>query len=92
MSKASIENDGLEAEGHGQRMIHPLPCLFTTASLLSGFYAIISAINGNFFNAAVAIIVAGIAGLSLGPGAVWPLWLAGRFSIRSHNCSEAGAF
>ncbi len=60
MSKASIENDGLEAEGHGQRMIHPLPCLFTTASLLSGFYAIISAINGNFFNAAVAIIVAGI--------------------------------
>jgi len=45
---------------NGQRMIHPLPCLFTTASLLSGFYAIISAINGNFFNAAVAIIVAGI--------------------------------
>ncbi len=45
---------------HGQRMIHPLPCLFTTASLLSGFYAIISAINGNFFHAAVAIIVAGV--------------------------------
>lgn len=43
-----------------QRMIHPLPCLFTTASLLSGFYAIVSSINGNFFNAAVAIIVAGI--------------------------------
>lgn len=42
------------------RMIYPLPCLFTTASLLSGFYAIISAINGNFFNAAVAIIIAGI--------------------------------
>lgn len=46
--------------GHGQRMIHPLPCLFTTASLLSGFYAIISSINGNFLNAAIAIIVAGI--------------------------------
>ena len=42
------------------KMIYPLPCLFTTASLLSGFYAIISAINGNFFNAAVAIIIAGI--------------------------------
>ncbi len=42
------------------RMIYPLPCLFTTASLLSGFYSIISAINGNFFHAAVAIIVAGI--------------------------------
>lgn len=42
------------------KMIYPLPCLFTTASLLSGFYAIISAINGNFLNAAVAIIIAGI--------------------------------
>ena len=53
-------NDMNEQGGQGQRMIHPLPCLFTTASLLSGFYAIISAINGNFLNAAVAIIVAGI--------------------------------
>ena len=42
------------------RMIYPLPCLFTTASLLSGFYAIISAINGNFLNSAIAIIIAGI--------------------------------
>jgi len=42
------------------RMIYPLPCLFTTASLLSGFYSIVSAINGNFFHAAIAIIVAGI--------------------------------
>ena len=60
MNKINSEKDGNEAVGHGQRMIHPLPCLFTTASLLSGFYAIISAINGNFFHAAVAIIVAGI--------------------------------
>jgi len=50
----------MQQGGHGQRMIHPLPCLFTTASLLSGFYAIISSINGNFFNAAVAILVAAI--------------------------------
>jgi CDP-diacylglycerol--serine O-phosphatidyltransferase len=54
------QNNSTIQEGHGQRMIHPLPCLFTTASLLSGFYAIISAINGNFLHAAVAIIVAGI--------------------------------
>lgn len=54
-------NKSIDEQGrHGQRMIHPLPCLFTTASLLSGFYAIISSINGNFFNAAVAIIVAGV--------------------------------
>ncbi len=60
MSCINQNNSDSEQGGHGQRMIHPLPCLFTTASLLSGFYAIISAINGNFFNAAVAIIVAGI--------------------------------
>jgi CDP-diacylglycerol--serine O-phosphatidyltransferase len=60
MSKTNQKHDENEVGIHGQRMIHPLPCLFTTASLLSGFYAIISAINGNFFNAAVAIIVAGI--------------------------------
>lgn len=60
MSRIHYDKDGTEAGGQGQRMIHPLPCLFTTASLLSGFYAIISAINGNFFHAAVAIIVAGV--------------------------------
>jgi len=60
MNNINLDDTGNEESGHGQRMIHPLPCLFTTASLLSGFYAIISAINGNFFHAAVAIIVAGI--------------------------------
>jgi CDP-diacylglycerol--serine O-phosphatidyltransferase len=60
MGNANKDNDRYEVDVHSQRMIHPLPCLFTTASLLSGFYAIISAINGNFFNSAVAIIVAGI--------------------------------
>ena len=54
----NIDDCGVDVPS--KRMIHPLPCLFTTANLLSGFYAIISAINGNFFHAAVAIIVAGI--------------------------------
>lgn len=40
--------------------IYPLPCLITTAALFSGFYAIVSAINGLYFNSAVAIIVAGV--------------------------------
>ena len=60
MSSINPKNSINEQGAHGKRMIHPLPCLFTTASLLSGFYAIISAINGNFLHAAVAIIVAGI--------------------------------
>lgn len=37
-----------------------LPSVITTASLFSGFYAIISAINGEFFYSAVAIVVSGI--------------------------------
>lgn len=38
---------------------YPLPCLLTCTSLLSGFYSIIASINGSFFIAAVAILVAG---------------------------------
>ncbi len=37
-----------------------LPSLLTTFSLFSGFYAIISAINGSFFNSAVAILIAAV--------------------------------
>lgn len=39
---------------------HPLPCLLTCCSLFSGFYAIISAFNGHFFAAAVAILIAAV--------------------------------
>ncbi|MGV1098796.1 CDP-diacylglycerol--serine O-phosphatidyltransferase [Thiovibrio sp. JS02] len=37
-----------------------LPSILTTASLFSGFYAIVSAINGQYLHAAVAIIVSGV--------------------------------
>ena len=40
--------------------IYILPNLFTTASLFSGFYAIISAINSEFMAAAVAIVISGL--------------------------------
>ena len=40
--------------------ISMLPSVITTASLFSGFYAIVAAINGDFFHAAVAIIVSGV--------------------------------
>lgn len=39
---------------------YPLPCLLTCCSLFSGFYSIVSAINGNYFAAAVAILVAAV--------------------------------
>ena len=38
--------------------IYLLPNLFTTAALFSGFYAIVSAMDGNFTHAAVAIFIA----------------------------------
>ncbi|HEB49391.1 MAG TPA: CDP-diacylglycerol--serine O-phosphatidyltransferase [Desulfobulbus sp.] len=39
---------------------YPLPCMLTCASLFSGFYSIVAAINSHFFAAAVAILVAAV--------------------------------
>ncbi|THB79815.1 MAG: CDP-diacylglycerol--serine O-phosphatidyltransferase [Desulfobulbaceae bacterium] len=39
---------------------HPLPCMFTIASLFCGFYSILSAFKGNFQTAAYAILIAAI--------------------------------
>lgn len=43
-----------------RRGVFLLPNLLTTGALFSGFYAIIAGMNGDFVNAAVAIIVAGV--------------------------------
>lgn len=40
--------------------VYLLPNLITTAALFAGFYAIVAAMNGNFENAAIAIVVAGV--------------------------------
>ena len=39
---------------------HPLPCMFTIASLFCGFYSMIAAIKGNFVVAANSILIAAI--------------------------------
>lgn len=44
----------------GKGRISLLPSFLTTISLFSGFYAIVASIEGQFFHAAVAILVAGI--------------------------------
>ncbi len=49
--------DPLKPKSRLGRGIYLLPNLFTTASLFSGFYAIVAAMNGDFDNAAVAIFV-----------------------------------
>lgn len=40
--------------------VYLLPNLFTTGALFGGFYGIIASVNGQFANAAIAILVAGI--------------------------------
>ena len=43
-----------------KRGIFLLPNLFTSLNLFCGFYAVIASIDGNFFAAAVSIIIAGV--------------------------------
>lgn len=43
---------------HRRRGVYLLPNLFTTGVLFSGFFAIVSAINGEFITAAIAVFVA----------------------------------
>jgi len=50
----------LNKKGRLRRGIYVLPNLFTTMNLFCGFYAVIAAFDGNFVQAAIAIIVAGI--------------------------------
>lgn len=49
---------------HGRQVRHKgvylLPNLFTTGALFAGFYAIVAAMNGQFENAAIGIVVAGV--------------------------------
>ena len=44
-------------KGSGKRGIYILPNLFTSASLFSGFFAIIAAIQGRYETAAIAILI-----------------------------------
>jgi CDP-diacylglycerol--serine O-phosphatidyltransferase len=57
-----MENDNQQSE-HKQAprgTVYVLPNLITTFSLFSGFYAIVSSINGKFTHAAIAILVAAV--------------------------------
>jgi CDP-diacylglycerol--serine O-phosphatidyltransferase len=63
-----------------RRGIYLLPNLFTTASLFSGFYAIVQAMNGHFETAAIAIFVAMVLD-----------GLDGRIARLTHTQSEFGA-
>jgi len=55
--KSETESSADKPKSRMGKGIYLLPNLFTTASLFSGFYAIVAAMNGNFENAAIAIFV-----------------------------------
>jgi CDP-diacylglycerol--serine O-phosphatidyltransferase len=76
-------DDALRARGLGalrRRGIYLLPNLFTTASLFSGFYAIVQAMNNHFELAAIAIFVSMVLD-----------GLDGRIARLTHTQSEFGA-
>ncbi|QEI11340.1 CDP-diacylglycerol--serine O-phosphatidyltransferase [Cellvibrio japonicus] len=50
-----VSEDGKKVRHRG---VYLLPNLFTTGALFCGFYAIVSAMNGNFVQAAIAIFLA----------------------------------
>src|SRR5690554_7138307 len=52
-----VEEELVEGAKVRRKGIYLLPNALTTASLFSGFYAIVSAANGVFDNAAIAIFV-----------------------------------
>jgi len=58
---------------------YPLPCMLTCTSLFSGFYSIVASINGNFYVAAIAILVAAVFD-----------GLDGRVARMTHSTSEFG--
>ncbi len=58
--KSSSETTKAQKKTVPSAKVYLLPSLFTTASLFSGFFAIVSAVNSNFFHAAIAIIIASI--------------------------------
>ena len=50
--------DNKNAESLPSRGIYLLPNLLTTAGLFSGFYAVVSSMNGHYISAAIAIFIA----------------------------------
>ncbi len=59
------------ADGHPRRGFYILPNLFTTAGLFAGFFAIVSAMNGNFDHAPLAVFIAMVMDVLDGRVARW---------------------
>ena len=85
------KQSGDSADKTSRRSIYLLPNLLTSASLFSGFYAIIAAIKGNYQAAAVAILIAGILDGLDGRVARWTRTTS-RFGMEYDSLSDLVAF
>jgi CDP-diacylglycerol--serine O-phosphatidyltransferase len=85
------KQSGDSADKTSRRSIYILPNLLTSASLFSGFYAIIAAIKGNYQAAAVAILIAGILDGLDGRVARWTRTTS-RFGMEYDSLSDLVAF
>ncbi len=85
------KQSGDSADKTSRRSIYLLPNLLTSASLFSGFYAIIASIKGNYQAAAVAILIAGILDGLDGRVARWTRTTS-RFGMEYDSLSDLVAF
>lgn len=85
------KQSGDSTDKTSRRSIYLLPNLLTSASLFSGFYAIIAAIKGNYQAAAVAILIAGILDGLDGRVARWTRTTS-RFGMEYDSLSDLVAF
>ena len=85
------KQSGDSADKTSRRSIYLLPNLLTSASLFSGFYAIIAAIKGNYQTAAVAILISGILDGLDGRVARWTRTTS-RFGMEYDSLSDLVAF
>ncbi|MCD4755737.1 MAG: CDP-diacylglycerol--serine O-phosphatidyltransferase [Deltaproteobacteria bacterium] len=85
------KQSGDSADKTARRSIYLLPNLLTSASLFSGFYAIIAAIKGNYQAAAVAILISFVLDGLDGRVARWTRTTS-RFGMEYDSLSDLVAF
>ncbi len=85
------KQSGDSADKTSRRSIYLLPNLLTSASLFSGFYAIIAAIKGNYQAAAVAILISFVLDGLDGKVARWTRTTS-RFGMEYDSLSDLVAF
>lgn len=78
-------------DGQAGPVTYVIPNLFTTANLFSGFYGIVSSINGHYDKAAIAILVSCVFDILDGKVARWTKGTS-RFGVEYDSLADLVAF